>query len=587
MLRRAHPLLPASLALAILALAVPVATAAARTRLRLTVSPSRTTAGQRTHFRFRLVTLRRGKQQPAAGITVRFAGLRLRTDRRGRASALVSLGAPGEYRARARKRRAGSASATVLVLPAGSGHVGANAPVFAAPFEIPAPTSFPLGASNGTEPRVAAAHEGAVYAAWSPDPANGHAVLWRSLDGGFTFVPGPGELPGQTTGTPDVDVVVTRTGRVVLVEEDDPVGAALSLVTGYSDDGGATWKQSTGTQLVDQDRPFLAVGPDDPATRQPTVYLGYHNEFSAVGQQNMVVQVSRDGGASFEPPVPVTSPGQPAYLDLQCGASFGPSSLSVNPATGRVYLVFATLSSALGGCGTLLGSQNEFIVPATRIWVASSPDGSSGSWSHSLAVDDSAAGKIVALQFSPAALDRAGNLQLVYAESPRRYPDYDGAAIRLRRAPPDLSRWSEPLTVAPGGGPGNILPHAVAGDAGNLDVAYYEGVARAGRSPAWYLAVTQVLGAGTHRQRSSTLRPSSIPAYTGTASELMGACSTVPGSGVTNAAQCTRSADLFGLALRHDCGLVVTWPAIHNDAPGSRQATLVSSQVAGTTLCPR
>ena len=72
-----------------------------------------------------------------------------------------------------------------------------------------------------------------------------------------------------------------------------------------------------------------------------------------------------------------------------------------------------------------------------------------------------------------------------------------------------------------------------------------------------------------------------------TASELMGACSTAPGSGVSNAAECTRSADLFGIALRSDCRVVVAWAAIKNDAPGSTQATLVSSQVGGPMLCPR
>jgi hypothetical protein len=126
-----------------------------------------------------------------------------------------------------------------------------------------------------------------------------------------------------------------------------------------------------------------------------------------------------------------------------------------------------------------------------------------------------------------------------------------------------------------------------AGDPGNVAVVYYEGVARTGRSPAWYLAVAQLLGVDTAAPRTFHVRASSIPAYTGTASELMGACSTVPGSGVTNAAQCTRSADLFGIALRHDCRLVVSWPAINNDAAGSVQATLVSSQVAGASLCSR
>ena len=60
---------------------------------------------------------------------------------------------------------------------------GNPAPAFAPPFAIQAPTSFTLGYSNGTEPRLAV--DGAdVYVITSPSPFDGHAVVWRSADGG-------------------------------------------------------------------------------------------------------------------------------------------------------------------------------------------------------------------------------------------------------------------------------------------------------------------------------------------------------------------------------------------------------------------
>jgi hypothetical protein len=457
-------------------------------------------------------------------------------------------------------------------------------PAFAPPFAIQAPTSFTLGYSNGTEPRLAV--DGAdVYVITSPSPFDGHAVVWRSADGGTSFRRAAGELPGQMTPSTDVDIVPTATHRLVAVEQD--AQTSQMQVTGFSDDGGGTWKQSTGTALADQDRPWLAVGPDDPHTHLPTVYLAWHNLFTGVlAPHNMFVQTSRDGGASFGSPVAVTQPGDPAWLDLQCGASTGPSSLSVNPRTGRLYLVFGAAGSRAGGCGEqLTGTPAALFVPANKVWVATSPNGSAGSWKLSVAVDNSAHGNMVGMQLSPAALDSAGNVYVVYPESPRVYPDYSGARVLVRWAPPDLSHWSAPITLAAGGGPGNILAHIEAGDPGRIDVAYLHGDPRPGSSPVWHMAVAQSLDATAPVPRVRTVQASQVPAYTGTASELEAACETAPGTGIVNGGICPRASDVWGTALTQDCRLLVAWAGVANDAPGSNQATYVSRQVSGPALC--
>jgi hypothetical protein len=457
-------------------------------------------------------------------------------------------------------------------------------PAFAPPFAIQAPMSFTLGYSNGTEPRLAV--DGAdVYVITSPSPLDGHAVVWRSADGGASFRRTEGELAGQMSPSTDVDIVPTPTHRLVAVEQD--AQTSQMQVTGFSDDGGGTWKQSTGTALADQDRPWLAVGPDDPHTHLPTVYLAWHNLFTGVlAPHNMFVQTSRDGGASFGSPVAVTQPGDPAWLDLQCGASTGPSSLSVNPRTGRLYLVFGAASSRAGGCGEqLTGTPAALFVPANKVWVATSPNGSAGSWKLSVAVDNSAHGNMVGMQLSPAALDSAGNVYVVYPESPRVYPDYSGARVLVRWAPPDLSHWSAPITLAAGGGPGNILAHIEAGDPGRIDVAYLHGDPRPGSSPVWHMAVAQSLDATAPVPRVRTVQASQVPAYTGTASELEAACETAPGTGIVNGGICPRASDVWGTALTQDCRLLVAWAGVANDAPGSNQATYVSRQVSGPALC--
>jgi hypothetical protein len=481
-------------------------------------------------------------------------------------------------------RTAAGLLAATFALAAPSPAAAAPAPAFAPPFAIQAPTSFTLGYSNGTEPRLAV--DGAdVYVITSPSPFDGHAVVWRSADGGTSFRRAAGELPGQMTPSTDVDIVPTATHRLVAVEQD--AQTSQMQVTGFSDDGGSTWRQSTGTALADQDRPWLAVGPDDPRTHLPTVYLAWHNLFTGVvTPHDMFVQTSRDGGAGFGPPVAVTRPGDPAWLDLQCGASTGPSSLSVNPRTGRLYLVFGVVGSPAGGCGeALTGTPAALFVPANKIWVATSPDGSAGSWKLSVAVDNSAHGNMVGMQLSPAALDSAGNVYVVYPESPRVYPDYSGARVLVTWAPPDLSHWSAPITLAAGGGPGNILAHIEAGDPGRIDVAYLHGDPRTGSSPVWHMAVAQSLDATAPVPRVSTVQASQIPAYTGTASELEAACETAPGTGIVNGGICPRASDVWGTGLTQDCRLLVAWAGIANDAPGSNQATYISRQVSGPTLC--
>src|SRR5947209_1459949 len=187
---------------------------------------------------------------------------------------------------------------------------------------------------------------------------------------------------------------------------------------------------------------------------------------------------------------------------MQWGGSSGPSSLTTDPRTGRLYAVWGSRSARRGGgCGAFLESGPGFSVEgADRIWVATSLDGSPGSWTTTLAVDATSTRSSLGMLFSPAAVDRAGNVYLVYPETPRAYPDYAGATIKYRVAPRDLSRWSPPAMIASGVGgnrAGHLATHVVAGAPGRLDLAYLAGVNRAGRAPAWYVTVAPVRGAAT------------------------------------------------------------------------------------------
>jgi hypothetical protein len=461
-----------------------------------------------------------------------------------------------------------------------------------APAAVSAPAAVPMsfakeillqGSDGHTEPRIAVAPNGTK---WIAANSKGTLTMYHSRDG-INWDKNASTLAGQTSPTIDVDVVVTRTGRIVATELDF---AGINFVVGYSDDGGKTWTASTGlAQLGDQDRQWLAVGPDDPSSHQPTVYLLFHNLGSGTAQHNMFVEKSTDGGASFGPPVPTTLPGDQAYADLQCADSGGPSNVMVNPRTGRVYVVFGTRGSVvgpleLGGCGASTASFQINIVAATRAWVATSPDGSAGSWTQSMAVDNVASQKIIGMQLNPGTMDSAGNIYVGYPESARAYPDYSGGSVKMTWAPPDLSHWSTPVTVAPARPEGHTLVHLVAGDPGKVDLAYFKGFARAGKNPVWYAYAAQTLDGLSASPTFTETKLSGVAAATGTASELMGACNPSMPQSAGNGFTCGRSTDVWGMTLDKDCVTTIVWPVQAGDA-GAKAGTYVSQQTAGSTLC--
>jgi len=475
---------------------------------------------------------------------------------------------------------------------------------------------------GGTEPRYAVTPNGKHYAISN---SGGLAQVWESDDGltGWHIV---GTPANQTSlATIDVDLIAIPTGsphagRLVGAELDE---AGLNFRISYSDDGGVTWTQSNiaafgtnllvpgGGELADQDREWLTPGPGG------RVYLLFHNLASGTLSHNMYVSTSTDDGGSFGVPIPTTNPTTQAYQDLQCSDSGGPSNIFVNPSDGQVYAVFGTRSSvAVGGCGaSVTGTFEVNVVAATRVWVATAS--ASGAtlptgWTQSLAVDDNSTGQIVGMQLAPAAIDSANNLYVLYPESQAAYPNYDGAAIKYVHATqaavianpygllgPAQQVWSTPVTVAPPGGAGNLLPHIVAGGPGQIDMAYFAGVEIAGASPAtkadWFLTAAQTLDALDPLPTITTVTlayPSptpSRPTYSGfTASQMMGACSS---NGVQNGFLCSRSTDVWGVALDNQGNFQITWPmtlpnSLSECTTGSCNLTWVTSQTDGPTIAP-
>jgi hypothetical protein len=422
------------------------------------------------------------------------------------------------------------------------------------------------GTSGSSEPRIAVANKDVRWAV--TNESNGKEAVYHSTDGinwRKTTTP-----PGQTMPTTDVDVVTLPSGRVFTSELDF---TGINFINTFTDDGGETWKTATGSTFADTDRQWFAAGPNN------TVYMLFHNLLSGAAQHNMFVSTSTDGGATFLPPIPVTRPGDQSYLDLQCSDSGGPSGINVNPKTGQVYVFFGTRSSPVGGCAAQPVEVN--VVAANREWVITAPAGGTTnplSWTESLAVDNTASGKIVGMQLAGGGLDDAGNVYVAYPESPNAYPNYDGAAIKVVHAPANLSAWSKPFTVEPPGGVGHILPLVVGGDAGKIGLTYFSG--KPGNT--WVSDSAQVLDALSATPHVTHTQLSKVVVEKGTASSLMGACLSGP-TATLNGFACGRSTDVNGLTI-DSCGrMLAIWPAQASVSEG----TYTSQQVSGATLRPK
>jgi hypothetical protein len=462
------------------------------------------------------------------------------------------------------RRTVVAGAAAVAVLGAVASASAGRAPAL----RVGPPQLLP-GTAGVSEPRIAVDPRTDVRYAVA-NLGSGDAKVFASRDG-RGFRPVAGDIPGQVAPTIDLDVVVLPSGRLIANELD----TTFTFATGYSDDGGRTWTASRGIPH-DVDRQWLAAGP------RGQVYLVYHNFVSGLTPlHEVLVQTSTDGGATFGVPVPVALPTEQEALDLGCGDSTGPSGIAVDQRTGRIYVAVATRTSAVaGGCGKTVLEQPGFnVVPSNRVWVATSPDGSLGSWTTSLAVDTSKTGEYVALQYASIAVDRSGIVYLAYTQSVR--PGDYTSAVRYRTAPAGLGTWSRPVEV-PGTRGGSLFAHVVAGDRGRIALSWL--AARRDGQVLWFpqLAVTtDALGRSPSFSRAQLSR---FPSHVGTPSAMSAACGSGPLAGIQQGLTCGRFLDNYGMAVDRRGHAMVIWPAVAAAQGDATAGTYVVTQTGGPLL---
>src|SRR5258708_619586 len=103
--------------------------------------------------------------------------------------------------------------AILIGLSIGTGNAATSGPL-----QFLAPVSLP-GAAGGTEPRVSVGPDGTMYAVSASDTISSARsvplTVYASHNGGATWAPTKG-APSASSPSADVDIVTTRTGRILV-----------------------------------------------------------------------------------------------------------------------------------------------------------------------------------------------------------------------------------------------------------------------------------------------------------------------------------------------------------------------------------
>ena len=309
---------------------------------------------------------------------------------------------------------------------------------------------------------------------------NAGVDFWRSLDGGASWSWSQPAFLDQAGGG-DSDVVVGSDGSVWLADL-----GLVDVYVGRSTDHGATWSASTPGAL-DSDRQWIATWSPTPGAAPTKVFLYYHD----VNADNLPYEcISLDGGAVFQPvcnPM-VTDPG--VLANATGNTIVGPQSFD---STGTVYAAFTSPTAG------------DPAATFRNIYLARSSDGITFT---NRTIATAPAGVDMAGLFPVLAIDRADNLFVVWAE---RSSPFGPGVIKLAYSTDHGDHWSAPAIVSPTGGSA-VLPWAVAGNAGQVDVTWVGSTSASTNDPTadWYQYMAQstnVLGGGGFKVARVTSQP--------------------------------------------------------------------------------
>jgi autonomous glycyl radical cofactor GrcA len=445
----------------------------------------------------------------------------------------------------------------------------------AAPSKSGSFTNYSLGETTGTtcpgssacsniaaEPAIRADGAGRFFGSSENSLLQG-TVAFRSTDGGlhYTTLVSPNGVSsanntGFAPGGGDTDLAVAPDKNAAGFYNVYVSSLSLANVdVSTSTDGGATWTLNpvTTPETLD-DREWIAADTNN------RVCISYHD-----APQGITVGCSTDAGTTFTQFA--------SALDANHAFQIGENSignLAIDPTSHVIYQTYSAITTAAEtACAPQLG-VSAGTCNYHGVYMAVSTDGGLTFTDYPVYINpDATVG--YGHQFVNVSVDRAGNVYSVYTDDHHVYYSFSTNHGQT---------WSGPYLITTTSGT-QIFPWSTAGDAGKLDVVYYQtpyydGVSTPDNYPssaAWTVGFAQNLNALT--PGSSWTRQTASPT-----NHYGGVCE----AGVT----CTGNRDLyddFGVAASPTTGLASIIYSDDQYHPNAPNTSGCDASTSNTSTC--
>ncbi len=307
-----------------------------------------------------------------------------------------------------------------------------------------------------SEPAIRADAAGEFFSS-SENGLGSGTEAWRSLDGGrhYTALDSPNQgstsnNSGFAPGGGDTDLAVApakNSSGHYNVYVSSLTLANVDVST--SSDQGKTWQLNPVGAVLGgaDDRPWIAA---DGASK---VCVSYHD-----GEQNIEVNCSADAGSTFTQLA--------SAIDTSHAFQIGNNeigNLAIDPKTHDIFQTYSAITtSAEVACAPQLG-VSAGTCGYHGVYMAVSTDGGQSFTDHAVYVNKTATVDY-GHQFVNVSVDRAGNLYSVYTDDHHVYYSF---------STDHGTTWHGPYLITTASGT-QIFPWSSAGDAGKLDVVYYQ-----------------------------------------------------------------------------------------------------------------
>jgi hypothetical protein len=341
--------------------------------------------------------------------------------------------------------------------------------------------------NGAAEPAIGVTPTGRFYAS-SENGLGGGTLAWTSSDNGlhYSSTPSPndvstgsdsvGQESGLEPGGGDTDVGIATATNLAGNYNAYVVSLTLANIdVSTSTDNGATWTLNPATALPIDDRPWVA------ATGASKVCISY---LTAPGillpQVGLHVQCSSDAGHSFPQVANAYDTSAVGLAASQGGSRTG--NLVFDPSNpSNMYTVFAYENIEDGP------NPSAFL---HNVGIAASSDGGVTWRDYPVQINPDISAKYDN-QFVNVAVDKAGVVYVAYSDNHGLFYQYSTNHGQTFSAPFQVSQGTDTA----------VMPWLAAGDAGNIDLVYYQATGYSGNpetapiSVAWKVVMAQGLAA--------------------------------------------------------------------------------------------